>query len=404
MIETTADFLYVANARTGIRYDQTILPAVEAAGKVPCVDAYADLPYLVEMARERAFWVNNGGDAGIAPLFDASHIVDERYPLGEVCRAIHGSMPDLTEDSVGKINLVAADWPGPEHFPQTMATVEDAQAFMRIGAGIQRYAPSRRNVPRPTENDTLRRAYYDMMRMKRYLLWGMPWGTLQCAVNNFPQYVPSSDEDPLLSVVRYWTRHDSIDGDTTDQSGNTTFTWHLGKQWQTRSGTYGVREYGEYSYGGVDVYVRKPFLLVPGYDPLDLQSARLYWTSAAAYEVYHCQVEWTTTASGHTGGDFYMIVFGDGASTTFAPTPAIVNQYYDGYVGTYPGCSLASLQSKLAFAEDSIPAYFPQYATDKADEKPVSVRIDLVDLIFDVEVTHNADLPSTWTWTPPAST
>lgn len=398
MIETAADFLYVANARTGIRYDQTILPAVEAAGKVPCVDAYADLPYIVEMARERAFWAN-GSDMGIAPLFDASHIVDDRYPLVEVCRAIHISIPDFTKGRVGRIriNLVAADWPGPEHFPQTVATAEDLLAFMQIGAGIQRYAPSRYNVPHPVENDTLRRAYYDMMRMKRYLLWGL----LQSAINNFPHYVPSSNENTLLPVVRYWTRHDSIDGDTTDQSGNTTFTWYLGKQWATRSGTYGVREYGEYSYGGVDVYVRKPFLLVPGYDPQDLQSARLYWSSAAAYEVYRCQVEYTTPVSGVTGGIFYMIVFGDGASTTFTPTPAIVNQYYDGYVGTYPGCSLASLQSKLAFAEDSIPAYFPQYATDKAEEKPVSVRIDLFDLIFDVEVTHNANLPSAWTWTPP---
>lgn len=398
MIETAADFLYVANARTGIRYDQTILPAVEAAGKAPCVDAYADLPYLVEMARERAFWVNEGG-AGIAPLFDASHIVDERYPLVEVCRAIHGSMPDCTEDMTGGVVLMAADWPGPEHFPQTAATRADLDAFFKIGAGIQRYAPSRRNVPRPAENDTLRRAYYDMMRMTRYTLWG---GVVQCAVNNFPQYSPyGGGIDFLLPVVRYWTHHDTIDGDTTDQSGNTTFTWHLGKQWRTRSGTYGVREYGEYSYGGVDVYVRKPFLLVPGYDPQDLQSARLYWTSAAAYEVYRCNVQWTTTASGHTDGVFYMIVFGDGASTTFVSIPATVNQYYDGYVGPYPGCSLASLQSKLAFAEDSIPAYFPQYATDKADEKPVSVRIDLVDLIFDVEVTHNANLPSAWTWTPP---
>ena len=375
MIETAADFLYVANARTGIRYDQTILPAVEAAGKVPCVDAYADLPYLVEMARERAFWTGGGGDvSNIVYNYDnaAGRLLDERTWYRGLCDAAITAINDKAESGI--CSLIPAAWSDASlSYPLVSYDYQwrpDCFHTWRRTMSVPRCAPS--VVPRPAENDTLRRLFYDFSQMKRYMFDS---ATTITSVENL-DYTAVGD-DVVKCAVAY-PRGGSPSGQAT--------------QWPYIAWTKDAAV--TYYICGIRGYIKSPFLVNP--------SGSAYYGSMNVYALWYGDFGWKQYEQSQTESCHVNLLY------KLQPATVTVDGVTMGTAVGYPvdfdGYATVSdyqTQQMIYQVRNAAKSYAESQGYNESGYY-YSGSVILGQLIFDTGVIdHHANLPSAWTWTPP---
>lgn len=399
MLVNASDFRYVVNpSPANVRYDTTILPAVDGTAAV-CVDSYTDLPYLVEMARERAHWCYGAKRGDVVTSFSPTHFVDDRYALQQVARSVGvvgttiEPVHTALEVELNDAGVVGASWQ-PTGFPKFADTRADVEALFLSGSGLQWTRPV--NIVRPVDCDTLRRLYYDLSRARRYLVLVYKY----MANSEFSSYVPPDNESGTMCYLAedYW-----YDQTGTTHSDSAVLPAMFVKRYSP-GGTY--RQETSYDVPHhLDLHIRKPFFTA-GYDQEDPPypgNSRYHW--AALYERYSCLATW-----GNGGwANFDMIATADPTSALRSMSAESLNTgYYSYQVSVNWGSSydgLTRLNQKFTLANDYAKSAYPGYGSAISREDDTSLSIAFRDLYFDTgRIIHKSDLPSTWTWTPPAST